>query len=97
MMLNRFVASECWRFRSSKRIFDVLARDFRIDLCRSDPGVAQDLLDGPEVCSLVQEMLGEGMAQLVNRQTVETSRDKPFAHQLLGTSGGESPSAMADK
>jgi hypothetical protein len=42
-------------------------------------------------------MFGESMAQLVNRQSLEPGRDKPFTHKLLGAAGGESPSAMADK
>ena len=55
-------------------VFQLLLDDMGVDLCGGDIGMPQHLLDGAEVCTVLQQMYREGVAQRVGRCLLYTSR-----------------------
>ena len=83
---------------SPKRLHEVLLRDVGVTLGCGDRGVAEDLLDHPDVRAMPQQQRGNGVADHVGRhmsgnaglvgETVEDSRD---------TLGGQGPAGRVEQ
>ena len=65
------------------RFLEVRVGDVGVDLSRRDISVPEHLLDGADICPVLNKMRGEGMPECVRRYTFEAAFLRVFFYEAV--------------
>ena len=73
--------------RPVKYVEQMLAIDFSVNLCGGQAGVTQQVLNGPQIRPVTQQMCGKGMSQRMRcRRFWKAQRTSQFGNRQLNLS-----------